>query len=76
LARAAGARRLDLAVDRGRLECSIVEIDGVGGAGGAEVVLGSRALHVGLQGGDEFTRLTLSEPVTIASGETFSAVMR
>jgi hypothetical protein len=76
LARGDGAGRLELTADRGRLECSTIEIDGAGEVRGVEVSLGSRSLDGRLERRGEVTRLALAAPVTIASGETLDVVMR
>jgi hypothetical protein len=76
LTRSQGTARLDIAVDRGRLECSTVEIDRAGAGRNAEVTLGSKALRARVERSGEMARVALTEPVTLASGETLSLVMR
>jgi hypothetical protein len=70
-----GAGRLEIAVDRGRLDCGAVEV-AASGAGAAEVSLGARPLGARVDASGPLARIELTERVSIGAGETLRLQLR
>jgi hypothetical protein len=75
--RRGGPGRLELEVERGQLECRVVEVAGrVGAVREAEAALGARRLRARVKPVAEGVRIELAEGISIPSGETLELVLR